>query len=73
MDESLARNLLEELRNFVATFNNVSELSMSIADEEEQRTFRAALARLLVHCDSELIRPLERKYPQLEGIVASRP
>ena len=69
MDEKLARELLQELARFGDVWNRLSELSVNIADERERSDFRRALAQLLGDCDHTLIRPLERKFPHLEGIA----
>ncbi len=69
MDENVARQLLEELAKFGDVWNRLSELSMNIADEDDRIVFRRALAQLLGDCDHKLIRPIERRFPHLEGIA----
>jgi len=69
MDEKLARELLQELARLSDVWNKLSELSISIPDDAERSAFRRALAQLLGDCDRDLIRPLERKFPHLEGIA----
>jgi hypothetical protein len=69
MDEDVARQLLEELAKFGDVWNRLAELSMNIADEDDRIAFRHALGQLLGDCDCNLIRPIERRFPQLEGIA----
>lgn len=66
MDEQTAARLAAELKSMAGHFNELSKLSMSIADEVERRQFRAALGRLMASADCVLIRPIARQYPHLD-------
>lgn len=68
MDEALARKISVELSSMVAAFNRLSELTLSIADENERRGYRRSLGELMVRCDSDLIRPISKAYPHLDPI-----
>ncbi len=72
MDESLARALLSELRNLTNSLNVLSKLSEGIADDTDRKELRRSIATLMVECDHQLIRPIERRYPQLEGIAVDK-
>ncbi len=70
MDEGLARELSDELSMIVSSFNRLSELTLSIPDEDERRSYRQSLGELMAHCDHQLIRPIAIKYPHLDPIRA---
>ena len=73
MDETAARSLLEELRIITSSFNKLSDLSFNIDGDAERSAFRRALGMLMADCDAALIRPLERAFPNLEGIAVGLP
>jgi hypothetical protein len=68
MDETLAREISVELSSMVAAFNRLSELTLSIADENERRNYRKSLGELMARCDHDLIRPISKAYPHLDPI-----
>ncbi|MEQ1819428.1 MAG: hypothetical protein ABL871_12535 [Terricaulis sp.] len=68
MDEALARKISVELSSMVAAFNRLSDLTLSIADENERRGYRRSLGELMARCDNDLIQPISRAYPHLDPI-----
>ncbi len=73
MDEVVARRLLEDLRGLCNALNALSETSMTIDGEAERRDFRKALGMVMADVDGNLIRPIERNFPHLEGIAVGKP
>lgn len=69
MDETLARKLVDEMAIIVTSLNRLSELTLSIPDEDEQLAYRKSLGALMAHCDSELIRPIANRYPHLDPLA----
>ena len=72
MDETTARALLNELKTITDSCNKLSVLSERIANEDERRAFRRQLGDLMAKVDGEIIRPLEREHPHLEGIAVEK-
>ncbi|MEZ5971506.1 MAG: hypothetical protein R3C31_06885 [Hyphomonadaceae bacterium] len=68
MDEPLARQISVELSSMIAAFNRLSELTLSIADENERRDYRKSLGELMARCDHGLIRPITKAHPHLDPI-----
>ena len=72
MDEAVARRLLEDLRGLCRALNTLGETSMAIDDDAERRNFRKAVGMVMADVDGNLIRPLERTFPHLEGIAIDK-
>ncbi|MEQ1494003.1 MAG: hypothetical protein ABL871_09750 [Terricaulis sp.] len=72
MDEAVARRLLEDLRALCGALNTLGETSMAIDNEAERQNFRKALGTIMADVDGNLIRPLERNFPHLEGIAIDK-
>lgn len=68
MDEALARKISAELSSMVAAFNRLSELTLSIADENERLGYRRSLGEFMARFDNDLIRPISKVYPHLDPI-----
>jgi hypothetical protein len=68
MDERTATNIAVELKALVQHFNALGAASEGIADDDERRKFRAALGKLMVSVDADLIRPVATQYPHLDPV-----
>ena len=66
MEKNLAKAFVEHFLALDAPLNAAAALTSEIADENERKAVRGAIAEVGMAIYTDLIRPVTRKYPDLE-------
>jgi hypothetical protein len=66
MDRAVAEELIRLVKALDGSLNAATEATAKIADPEERKAVRRAIAEIIVKADEDLIRPIVRQYPDLD-------
>ena len=69
MDKLTASKITQQLKEIDRPLNIITALADEITDEEERKQYLRAIAEVVSDVYIKLIRPITRKFPELESDV----
>lgn len=66
MDRSLAAEIIKKVRSLDGLLDDLDAHLRQIPDEDERRPLLQSLGRIILDLDAGLVRPIARKYPDLD-------
>ena len=66
MDRLTASSIIEIVLRIGDELNKIDQLVRDITNEDERKALLTSLANVIIEFDASLIRPIVRKYPDLD-------
>lgn len=66
MDKALARKIIEDVRSLDMLLNEIDAQLRQIQEDAERIPLLRSLAQVIGELDSGIVRPIARKYPDLD-------
>ena len=66
MDRAVAEEMIRLVKALDGSLNAATAVTAKIADPEERKAIRRAIAEIILKADEDLIRPMVRQHPDLD-------
>jgi len=66
MDKSIAASIIRKVRSLDNLLNDIDADLRQISAKDEQQQLSRSLARVIAELDSGLVRPIARRFPDLD-------